>query len=120
MSELRFELESPGLQLEGRNLVWVTVNRGDIVAQPGEAVDTVQVFRRPAPVDVRWGDAQPEQVDTTPWQYDVANDREIAPGTAYTARFPLDWGLADGHYGATVSVQRGEHDVFAEIYFQVE
>jgi hypothetical protein len=112
MSNVRFDLEAPGLRLEGHDLVWVTVNHGEVAAEPGTVVDVVRVARRPVPGH--------EQVDTTPWQYDVPNDREVAPGTAHTARLPLTWGLEDGAYSAEVSLQRGEHQVMAELKFVMD
>jgi hypothetical protein len=120
MSDVRFELEMPGLRLEGHDLVWVTVNRGDVAAQPGAVVDVVRVARRPGPANLNDPSAPPEQVDTTPWQYEVPVDREVAPGTAHTARLSLTWGLEDGHYSAEVSIQRGEHQVKGELNFVME
>jgi hypothetical protein len=116
MSDLRFGLEVPGLRLDGHDLEWVTVNHGDRAAMPGEVVDVVKVFRRPAPVNTEWNE-QPAPVDPTPWQYEVPVDREVAPGTAHTARLALNWGLEDGHYGAHVDVQRGEHQVSGDLFF---
>lgn len=119
MSDLRFELEMQSFRIEGRDLVWVTVNRGDRAAMPGEVVDVVKVYRRPAPVDVRWRE-EPEHVDPTPWQYDVPIDREVEPGTAHTARLSLTWGLEDGHYGAHLDIQKGAHGVEAEMFFVMQ
>jgi hypothetical protein len=112
MSNVRFDLEAPGLRLEGHDLVWVTVNHGEVAAEPGTEVDVVRVARHPVHGN--------ETVDTTPWQYEVPIDREVAPGTAHTARLPLTWGLEDGHYSAELSVQRGEHQIISELKFVMD
>ena len=117
---LKFELEQPGLQVEGHDLVWVTVNRGDTTAAPGEVVDLVRVARRAPPANLQDPSEPAPQVDTTPWQYEVPIDREVAAGTAHTARLPLTWGLEDGHYTADVQIQRGEHQVSADLFFKME
>ena len=116
---VRFELERPGLTIEGQDLVWITANHGDTAAEPGDVVDTVLVTRRPAPVNLQDPSDEPEQVDTTPWQYDVPVDREVAPDTAHTARLSLTWGLPDGYYTAQVWLQRGEYQVMGELYFRM-
>ena len=105
--------------MEGHDLVWVTVNRGDTAAAPGEVVDVVQVARRAAPANLNDPSEPTPQVDTSPWQYEVPVEREVAPGTAHTARLPLTWGLDDGHYTADVQVQRGEHQVSAQLFFKM-
>jgi hypothetical protein len=117
MGTVKFEFENPPLQLDGEDLVWTIVNRGDEPNEPGVEIDTLQIARRS--VDTGWGGHT--AVDTTPWQHNIPVDAVVEPGTAHSARFHLDWpGREDGAYEARVWLQQNAHEVYAEMYFAVD
>jgi hypothetical protein len=117
MGTVKFEFEHPALRLEGEDLVWTIVNRGDEANQPGAEIDTLQIARRQ--VDTGYG--QQTSVDTTPWQHEIPVDAVVEPGTAHSARFNLDWpGREDGSYEVQVWLQQNAHAVSASLYFAVE
>src|SRR5262245_62023823 len=113
----RFEFQSPPLRLEGKDLVWVATNTGDTTAEPGDEVDTLQVTRRPSKNPY----SGPQQVDTTPWQFEVPVNDTVEPGTAHSATYTLEWpGLDDGEYEVQVWLQKGANEISASLYITIE
>ncbi len=110
MADVRWEIEYPGLRLDGDQVAWTMKNVSDEEATSGSPLGKVTIHRRQigeAPI-----------VDTTPFTNDITLDRDVAGGTAHPMTYPLTWaGQEAGSY--TVSVMP-HSDVYAEMAYGVD
>jgi len=100
---VRWEIEYPGLRIDGELAVWTMKNVGDDDAPSGSPLGTVSICA------LQTTDAP---VDTTPWTNAITLDRDVAAGTAHSMSYPITWtGQEVGTYRVTVMPHE---DVYAE------
>jgi hypothetical protein len=107
---VHWELELPGLALQGHEVTWTMKNVGDETAHAGSTIGEMSIAQR--------ADENNPGVDTTPWTHPLLLHRDIEPHTAETMTFPVAWdGQPHGNYVAVMTL--GDN-VSAEAYFIVD
>jgi hypothetical protein len=105
---VQWELEYPGMALHAPAVTWTMKNVGDETALSGSGCGEITIAQHAVPDN--------PHIDTTPWTNPLTLDRDVAPGTAHTMSYPVEWtGQNHGTYTAMITVGEG---VTAEIYFE--
>ena len=104
----QWELEYPGLRLDGNQAAWNLKNIGDEVAPSGTEIGTATITSRPNPQS-----PSPVVTVTNP----LSIDRDVESQTSHPMTYPLNWsGIEAGAY--TFAVVFG--DASAEMYYVVD
>jgi len=105
----KWEVEYPGIQLHGHEIVWTMKNASQEPAHAHSQVGEISIWLHPDP--------HSPDLQSTPWTNPLIIDRDVPAETAHTMTYPVQWtGQQQGMYTAKITLGP---EVSAEIYFRV-